>query len=101
MWSGPRWLESFFGAYGDPVEGVALGHQTLDGNRAVLVDTFPRERPSPPDDFLWWPDIQAVASAMTNVLMSFNLPDRSVRRPPGFLTALAHRGEQLGAEVQA
>ena len=91
-WAGSRWLESFGDRIGDPVTWVSLGHRSLGGDSAVLVQTFYRPRLAPGDHES---PICNAAGYACPVLINITLPGhQSDPRPGGFIRALAGLSEE-------
>jgi hypothetical protein len=86
-WPGSRWLESFGDQIGDPVSWVSLGHRSLDGESAVLVETFSRPRV---DLVCRELPMEHVAGYACTALINITIPEHSEPLPDGFLRALVH-----------
>jgi hypothetical protein len=87
-WPGPRWLELFGEAIGDPVSWVTLGHRSLDGESTVFVETFSRPRADALVSASGEPPMQHVAHYASNTLINVTLPEHSAPLPDGFLRTL-------------
>jgi hypothetical protein len=94
-WPGARWIELFGGAIGDPVQWVSLGHQSLDGESLIYVETFPGPRTDALAVPSLQPSLQHVAFDAAALLINLTLPVISLPRPDGIIKALvdhAHEG---------
>jgi hypothetical protein len=90
-WPGARWLDLFGDEIGDPPRWVALGHQTVNGQSLIMVNTYS----GPPTDAQaarsGQPPGQDVAFDAAHRLINLTLPVQSVPRPDGFLPLLTER----------
>jgi hypothetical protein len=87
-WTGPRWLDSFGYAIGDPAHWVSLAHQSLDGASLVFVLSFSRPRTDAREGLSGQPPLPRVAFDAAVVLVNVTLPVLTVARPDGMLRAL-------------
>jgi hypothetical protein len=97
-WPGSRWLEIFGDAIGDPVHWVSLGHQSLDGESLIFVETFSRPRTNALTAPGGQPPLQHVAFCAGVVLINVTLPVQSLPRPDGLLRALADHGNERSGQ---
>ena len=95
-WGGARWLESFGDAISDPVRWVSLGHQGMEGDPLVIVDTHSRARTDAVAALSGQPPLQDVASRAATTLVNVTMPVQSLPRPVGMKRALARHAVDRG-----
>lgn len=96
-WPGLRWLDFYGGALGTPTTDVWLGHRSTDGEVAVRVGSFPRQRFEATHS-------QEVAGELAFAgavaLVNMTLPQRVEAGLPGLNRALVrHADEQCHAHA--
>jgi hypothetical protein len=99
-WTGARWLETFGEAVGDPVHWVSLGHQSLDGESLIYVETFSRQRIDARRARSVEAALPQVASYATALLANVTLPVQSLPRPDGFLRALIDQTQESSSQSE-
>lgn len=85
---GARWLDLFGDEIGDPPRWVALGHETVDGQSLIIVNTYARLPTEAQAARLGQPPLEDVAFDAAHILINVTLPAQSVPRPNGFLRLL-------------
>ena len=87
-WSGLRWLDGFGDRIGDEVRRLDLAHQSAETGALILVESCARPLTDAQAADFGEPPLQSVATAASVMVVNMTLPDSSLPRPPGFLTAL-------------
>jgi hypothetical protein len=97
-WWGPRWLDFFEALPSQPAWAVWLGHRTPDGldePGGLRVGTFARQRYEATMCPRGQDPLAAVALGATLGLVNLTLPDVSVPRPDGLISALVDKAEEM------
>lgn len=90
-WPGARWLDLFGDEIGDPPRWVSLGHEMVNGQSLIMVNTYSGRATDAQAGRLGRPPLEDVAFDAAHTLINVTLPVQSVPRPNGFLPLLTER----------
>jgi hypothetical protein len=97
-WPGPRWLDTFGNAIGDPVQWVSLGHQSLDGESLIFVETFSRHRTDVWTASSGQPPLRHVAFYATAALVNVTLPAQPAMETSDYAPVLVEHADKRSGE---
>jgi hypothetical protein len=97
-WPGARWLDLFGDEIGDPPRWVALGHESVDGQSLIMVNTYSGLPTDAQAARIGQPPLEDVAFDAAHILINVTLPVQSVPRPDGFLPRLTEHARHAASQ---